>query len=122
MKRDKSESVFKNIVIFLLVALSIYFVVSNSNNRSSYRDEIRRLEAIADSLNMKLSVAVPRDSITYYLTQQEYYSDIIEQLNSNIEQLRKEYDKKSTLDVDSFSIDDNVRLLIKFLSEAPEHR
>lgn len=119
-KREKikeNSGSYKNIVIVLLLILGTYFVVSMSNSRSSYRDEISRLEGEIETLEYKLSSSISKDSITYYLTQQEGYNQIIESLNTDIANLKKRYDEKKIIDVDTLSIDDNIKLLSRFLSK-----
>ena len=118
-KKNKEESgdLYKNIIIILLLLLSGYFIVSISNNRNSYKEEISALEHIKDSLEQRLNNSIPKDSLLFYLNEQEVYSDIINTLNDDIENLKKRYEEKDIMDVHSLFIDDNIKLLSKFLSE-----
>ena len=117
MTEKKQSNAFRNIVIVLLTFLSVYFIVSIKSNTNTYREEINLLELKIDSLNQVLSSRVPRDSIIYYLSEQEISNNQISSLNRDIENLKKRYNERKVIDFSTLSTDSNIVILARFISE-----
>lgn len=116
MTEKKQSNAFRNIVIVLLTFLSVYFIVSIKSNTNTYREEINLLELKIDSLNQVLSTRVPKDSIMYYLSEQETSNQQIQILNKSIENLKKRYNERKITDFSTLSNDSNIAILTRFLS------
>lgn len=115
MAEQSKSSFSQTIVIILLIGLSLYFVISIKNGNYSHKEEIKLLEQEKTALQKELENRVDKDSILYYLTEQKKLEEIINGLQVDIDFLEKI--KYEDIDFTKLSIDSNLVLFTKYISE-----
>lgn len=116
MTENKKTDISQIVMIVLLVLLGAYFVVNIQDSKSSYREEITSLEQTRDALEEKLENSVDKDSILYYLEEQGKLESVVSELNKIVDSLKYMNDEEY-VDFNQLSIDSNIVILTRYLSE-----
>ena len=111
---DKSNNAWKNVGIGAVMFLAFFFAYFTFNNSNSYKKQIKSLESEKKHLEEKLENSVNKDSILYFIKEQESLEFIINILQSKIDSIKdKRYEKTNYTTI---SVDSNIIILSKKLS------
>lgn len=108
---DKKDNTFKHIVIGLLTFLSVYFAISLYNNRNTYSEEIKSLQQEKEVLEKQLKNRVEIDSILSICNELDSLQELL------VDKFKEMENEKVNIDLHTISIDSNIVILSKYLSE-----